>query len=149
MMGFLISSAIGILGLSLAAFAYRQKRKSGELVSEQAKAGNPIYQFLYNKWLFDVIYNGLFIKIGGWFADKILWRVVDAGIIDGIVNGIAGFVGLFARIFRRLQTGYVRNYALAMLLGVVILVGSLLYQWSKDPVLPVRQRPQSAGVQAQ
>ncbi|MCS6775009.1 MAG: NADH-quinone oxidoreductase subunit L [Chloroherpetonaceae bacterium] len=145
--GFVISSVVGIAGLSLAALLYRQKMQTGALLPEAEKARNPVYQFLYNKWWWDALYERIFLQTGGWLADRVLWRLVDAGIVDGIVNGVAGAVGLMARIFRRVQTGYVRNYALVMLLGVVILVGGLLYQWSKEPPLPVRERPSAAGVQ--
>src|SRR5262249_51235743 len=137
---------VGIAGLAVAHFLYLQHRKTGELLTEEAKRSNFIYQFLYNKWWWDALYNKIFIDIGGKLADRVFWRIIDVGIIDGIVNGLAGFVGLFARITRRLQTGYVRNYALAMLLGVVLLISALLIQWSKKPEIPVRKPPSAGGL---
>jgi NADH-quinone oxidoreductase subunit L len=57
---------------------------------------------------------------------------VDAGIIDGtIVKGLGGGVGRLSALIRRLQTGYVRNYALGMLIGVVVLVISIIATWQK------------------
>jgi NADH-quinone oxidoreductase subunit L len=50
--------------------------------------------------------------------------VFDARFLDGIVNGLGGLVHAFANVGRRVQTGFVRNYALALLLGVV---GLLVY----------------------
>jgi NADH-quinone oxidoreductase subunit L len=44
---------------------------------------------------------------------------VEERTIDRAVNGVAELVGLAGEGLRRLQTGLVRNYALAMLLGVV------------------------------
>jgi NADH-quinone oxidoreductase subunit L len=44
------------------------------------------------------------------------------GIVDGAVNGIAQLVEGTSRSLRRTQTGYVRNYALAVLLGVVAIL---------------------------
>jgi NADH-quinone oxidoreductase subunit L len=55
-----------------------------------------------------------------------LARVIDLGIIDGIVNGLGRGVLGWAAAFRRLQTGYVVNYALTMLAGAVLIVGFLL-----------------------
>ena len=49
--------------------------------------------------------------------------VFDPKILDGLVNGIAAFFGWSSQTTRRVQTGSVRNYALSILLGVVVLVG--------------------------
>ena len=46
--------------------------------------------------------------------------------IDGLVNGIAAGVGGGSGRLRRLQTGFVRSYALSMLTGVVLVVGAFL-----------------------
>ncbi len=56
---------------------------------------------------------------GGNDIGRFLWRFFDAGIVDGIVNGSAAVAGWFAGVFHRIQTGYVRLYALVMLIGGV------------------------------
>jgi NADH-quinone oxidoreductase subunit L len=56
----------------------------------------------------------------------VLARVFDLGVIDGIVNGVGRAVLAGAAGLRRLQTGYVVNYALTMLAGAVALVAFLL-----------------------
>lgn len=55
-----------------------------------------------------------------------LWRVVDEGIIDAAVNGVAIGIGAVAQRIRGVQTGLVSNYALAIALGMVVLVGAYL-----------------------
>jgi NADH-quinone oxidoreductase subunit L len=50
----------------------------------------------------------------------------DSKIIDGAVNGVATVVGWIGAHVRRLQTGYVRNYALGIAVGAFILVGLFL-----------------------
>ncbi len=45
--------------------------------------------------------------------------------VDGAVRGVSGLVGATSVQLRRLQTGFVRSYALTMLGGVVVLVGAL------------------------
>ena len=146
--GYVISSIVAIAGIALAAFLYRSHLKTGSLVPEERKEGwlratdkpasvlaNPA-AFLYDtftaKWGFDTFYNAVFIKGGGWFSENVLWKLVDRSLIDGVVNGLAGIVGLFSSGTRKLQTGYVRNYALAMLFGVVLIIGGLLYTYQQQ-----------------
>ena len=51
---------------------------------------------------------------------------MDVGIIDGIVNGVASGIGAISQRLRHVQTGLVGNYALAIALGMVIIVGVYL-----------------------
>jgi NADH-quinone oxidoreductase subunit L len=51
------------------------------------------------------------------------WRVIDVKVIDGTVLGIAHGVDELSRGLRTVQTGLVRNYALAIALGMVVIVG--------------------------
>jgi NADH-quinone oxidoreductase subunit L len=48
--------------------------------------------------------------------------VVDARVIDGAVNGTAKLVRSTGSASRKLQTGYVRNYALGIALGLAALI---------------------------
>ena len=50
----------------------------------------------------------------------------DKGVVDGAVNGVASLVRLGAGQGRKLQTGYVRNYALGIAVGAFVLVGLFL-----------------------
>ena len=51
---------------------------------------------------------------------------LDARGVDGAVNGLAALLGADRGRARRLQTGFVRSYALSMLGGAVVLVAALL-----------------------
>jgi NADH-quinone oxidoreductase subunit L len=42
---------------------------------------------------------------------------VDSGLVDGTVNGVARIASGTGRQLRKLQTGYVRNYALGIGIG--------------------------------
>ena len=58
-----------------------------------------------------------------------LWRGVDAGLIDGTVNGVgARRARQRARVLRRLQTGSVRTYAASLFVGVVAILGYYLWR---------------------
>ncbi|MBL8114558.1 MAG: NADH-quinone oxidoreductase subunit L, partial [Acidobacteria bacterium] len=52
---------------------------------------------------------------------NLLWRGVDALLIDGIVNASAFLVELTGDLLRFFTTGNVRNYALGVSLGVLVL----------------------------
>jgi NADH-quinone oxidoreductase subunit L len=51
---------------------------------------------------------------------------VDNKGVDGVVNGIAATLGGSSGRLRKMQTGFVRSYALTMLGGGVLLIGALL-----------------------
>ncbi len=74
------------------------------------------WAFLHDYVHDTVIYKG-FNTVG-----EILSRPFDLGVIDGIVNGIARLIGWLSGQFRKVQTGYVRTYAVALLLGVVVVL---------------------------
>src|SRR5699024_6600990 len=50
----------------------------------------------------------------------------DRRVVDGFVNGVAGALGSLSERTRRLQTGFVRTYALSVLFGGVLLVAALM-----------------------
>ena len=50
------------------------------------------------------------------------WEV-DRKVIDGAVNGSAGLVAMVSSRLRAVQSGYVRNYALWVAAGTVLLLG--------------------------
>jgi NADH-quinone oxidoreductase subunit L len=52
-----------------------------------------------------------------------LWKRGDENTIDGTINGVAmGIIPFFTRLAGRAQSGYIFTYALAMVLGIVVLI---------------------------
>ncbi|RWA21718.1 NADH:ubiquinone oxidoreductase subunit L [Mycolicibacterium elephantis DSM 44368] len=51
---------------------------------------------------------------------------LDEGAIEGVAGGLASLVSRTSRGLRRLQTGFARSYALAMLAGAALLAGAIL-----------------------
>ncbi|HLJ55280.1 MAG TPA: NADH-quinone oxidoreductase subunit L [Chthonomonadaceae bacterium] len=131
-LGYFLSAAIAIAGLAAAAYLYGQHRKTGSLQTDAAKEANPIYRFVSAGWCFDWVYNLVFIRFGGWLADRVLWRIIDVKMIDDTVTGMASAIDVASARIRRLQTGYVRNYALAMLVGVIALVVGVFFLWIRQ-----------------
>jgi NADH-quinone oxidoreductase subunit L len=55
-----------------------------------------------------------------------LWAHVDMGIVDGTVNQAGEFVRQDSAWLSRVQSGFVRNYALSIFLGAVVVIGFLV-----------------------
>ncbi len=94
-----------------------------------AKIGVPqsaVHRVLLHKYYVDELYDRVFVqptvRVAQWCAERF-----DLDVIDGAVNGVAALVQRAAGTLRRYQTGFVMNYALSMLIGVVALVGFLLW----------------------
>jgi NADH-quinone oxidoreductase subunit L len=88
-------------------------------------------QFLQHVWYWDDVYDTVIGRPSQKLAYFFAW-VVDARIIDGAVNGTAKLVKSTGTVTRKLQTGYARNYALGIALGMAALVVFLLSRtwWS-------------------
>jgi len=58
--------------------------------------------------------------------------VIEGRIIDGAVNGVGSLVRVTSTKARRFQTGYVRNYALAIALGLALIIAFMVSRvwWS-------------------
>jgi NADH-quinone oxidoreductase subunit L len=82
----------------------------------------PIYRLLDNKYYMDW-FNENVIARGARLLGVGLWKGGDQALIDGtLVNGSARLVGWFSGVSRKLQTGFLYHYALAMILGVFVLM---------------------------
>ncbi len=88
-------------------------------------------QFLQRVWYWDDFYDAVIGRPSQKLASFFAW-VVDARVIDGAVNGTANLVRSTGSVTRKLQSGYVRNYALGIALGMAALIVFLLSRtwWS-------------------
>jgi NADH-quinone oxidoreductase subunit L len=124
----IISTIVAVSGIVVAYGAYL----GGWRIVSPAAWGEKFkaqYEFLYDKWRFDELYDGLFVQPFNRLAN-FFWKIVDVKIIDATVNGVAyGISGLSQRL-RHVQTGLVANYALAIALGMVVMVGVYLAAFS-------------------
>ncbi len=81
---------------------------------------------LYHKWYVDELYDALIVQPVV-RTSRFCWRVIDDGIIDGIVNGagyLARGVGFVGSMF---QTGTVNTYAFILTVGVLVILGSVIF----------------------
>jgi NADH-quinone oxidoreductase subunit L len=115
---------VTIIGFAVAYYYYILHP---DLPKKLADRKGMLYEFLYNKWYFDELYDFLFVRPAMWLG-RFLWKRGDGTVIDGLgPDGIAARVLDVTRGAVRLQSGYVYHYALAMLLGVVVLVTWFAY----------------------
>jgi NADH-quinone oxidoreductase subunit L len=114
----------------------------------------PVFEALKNKWWIDELYHAVilnpYIRLCRFLAEVVDWRFwhdwfhdqvitrgynlftrllavrIDLGVIDAIANGLGEVTKRAGASLRRVQTGYARNYALSIFLGVVIILGYLI-----------------------
>ena len=72
----------------------------------------------------DDVNESLLMHPGAWLTRTLVW--FDNRGVDGAVNGLAALLGGTSGRVRRYQTGFVRSYALSMLVGAALLVGVML-----------------------
>lgn len=118
-----LAAVAGTLSLIMIYVAYRVYVKQPQLATRTAERFPWLYNFLVNKWYIDDAYMRFIVnplkQLAGAFAG------FDKKWIDGAVNGVADGLGWLGRQTRRLQNGLISTYALAVVIGVVAVVGYL------------------------
>ena len=110
-----IAVAVSAVGILIGWFVYG----SGliDWVGLRARLGL-VQRTLARGWFIDDVYGSLLV-IPGRAASAFTAYVFDQRVIDGAVNGLGNAVARLAAVGRRGQSGLVRTYALAFLLGAV------------------------------
>ena len=140
----LVSAGVGIAGI-LAAYVIYVK-KDGVPARRLAERFKVLYNLVSHKYYVDEIYGRLAVggtflagRLAAWFDARVVdglvngsaWAVrgvsslsmaFDEVVVDGAVNGIGRAHTTVSRGLRRLQSGFVYNYALAIVIGLVILI---------------------------
>ena len=112
-----------ILSIPISYYLFvKNKNITNWLVNEN----KPLYNFLFNKWYFDELYDFLFVKsfkkIGIFF-----WKNIDVKIIDKFgPDGISNLIKNFSIRAVKFQSGYIHQYAFIMLIGFSIILTYLI-----------------------
>lgn len=119
---------IALLGLFVAWYGYGKRQPLGiQRVDPLKRALGPVFTALQNKWWVDELYGAVIIR--PYLAlTEFLAHPVDLGVIDAAADGLASSVGWLSSSVRKVQNGFVRSYALAVLLGVVIIMAYLIFK---------------------
>jgi NADH-quinone oxidoreductase subunit L len=114
-LGLIVGAVIAISGIGLAWLVYLRRPGTATRLRERFPR---VHTFLVNKWYFDELYDALFVRpaaTAGGFGR----RVIETDFVQGtIVGGATGIVRVGTSFARAIQTGYLRAYALLLLLGV-------------------------------
>ncbi|PIY28837.1 MAG: NADH-quinone oxidoreductase subunit L [Comamonadaceae bacterium CG_4_9_14_3_um_filter_60_33] len=117
-----LTSAPFWLALAGVVSAYYMYMVNPAMPAAIKRSAMPIYILLENKYYMD------------WFNENVLaratrglgvalWKAGDQALIDGaVVNGSWRIVGWISGVVRKIQTGYLYDYALTMVLGIFVLM---------------------------
>jgi len=152
----LTSTALAVASIFVGYIVYyRRPLESSTAPDPLSSVLGPSLKFFYNKWYIDELYDATFVRLYEWKArflafqvdwdfwhdfvhDQIILKSFKnaAGALSGPVDrlginkffdGLAYSVqNIAVNVLRPLQTGYVRNYALGVMLGVVMVLGIML-----------------------
>ena len=117
-----VSVAIAIFGILVAMRYYSRKTT---LAAQEARLG-AAYQLVHNKFYVDEIYDAGIVQPIFNISNSFLWKIVDVRIIDGFINGLAHIAEIGSGWIRRIQTGIAQNYAVLIVVGLLVLVGYLV-----------------------
>jgi NADH-quinone oxidoreductase subunit L len=113
------SAVVAIVGIALAFFFYVARPS---IPQSLARSARPIFSLLANKYYVDELYQAVFVKPAVMLADGFAIGC-DKLLIDGVlVDGTAKAVGWVGQQLSHLQSGYLRHYALATFIGVLVVI---------------------------
>jgi NADH-quinone oxidoreductase subunit L len=117
-LGLAIGGVISIIGIAIAYRFYMQRAGTTLRLRDRMHG---VHNFLSHKWYFDELYDAVFVRpmtsFGTWGR-----TVVESRFVQGfVVGGAVGVVRAGSSFARGIQTGYVRAYALLLVIGVLAL----------------------------
>jgi NADH-quinone oxidoreductase subunit L len=120
------SLEIALMGLALAialtgiGFAWIVYRKREGMAASIASAFRPVYVLWRNLYWVDELYEAVILK--PFYAISRFFAGFDRWVVDGLVNATGIVADVAGQLLKLFQTGYVRNYALLFLMGVVAIL---------------------------
>lgn len=144
------STVIALLGIIMGWFVYSRGRIDASAPDRLGDLPLSLFTHMERAWYWDDFYKLVVVRPFCWLAAKLAYAVdwqfwhdffhdsviaepfiktaaflanpIDLGVIDGIVNWLGDFTRSASAELRKVQTGYVRNYALSIFLGIVLIV---------------------------
>src|SRR5690606_28192807 len=104
--------AVAAVGAAIGVWLYGPRR------SPKAAQPGPLAAFLAEGFYLDALYRGTVVPLAHGLA-RLGAQFLEPSVIDGAVNGLAGLVRSAAAGTRDVHTGYVRRYALGIVVGTI------------------------------
>ncbi|MBW3596284.1 MAG: NADH-quinone oxidoreductase subunit L [Planctomycetes bacterium] len=128
----ILSGFIALVGIGAAAFLYLGDEREILALSRSMQFRNSPrlraispYQLSSHKFFFDELYYALLVRPFELLSRMAYW--IDNRLVDGLVNLVGRAPPALGWVARSLQGGLVQFYALAMVLGVLILIVARLW----------------------
>ena len=121
-----VSTVVAIIAILLARSIYKQDENWSTAKSLTKRFGFA-YKVLWNKWYLDNFYYGAFVTPIFKTSRDFLWKIFDLNVVDGAVNGAGFLTTSIGKGVRRLQSGVAQTYAAVMMLGILILIGYMIF----------------------
>ncbi len=115
----LIVSVFAISAIVLALFMYSKHRK--KMIDFESRHEG-LMMFLFKGFWIDKVYDTIWVRPLKWISNYSN-NVCDKKIVDGAVNGTGKIAMEAGKTLARMQSGYVRQYAVSIIFGVFVLVG--------------------------
>jgi NADH-quinone oxidoreductase subunit L len=112
-----VSGLAALVGLAVAYALYVQKPERAAALSRRFSG---LYTFLDKGWYFDALYSATFVR-AAMSVGRLAYRFDRRILVGGLTGGVGRLVSGFGELLRRLQTGGVQNYALFILLSVLVI----------------------------
>jgi len=120
----ILSSGVALAGIGIAMYFWLRSRRTVDSIAASAA---PVHRLLLGKYYVDELYDAAIVQPVKALSTAVLWKGVDAGLIDGAVNGVGSTISGAAGVLRRTQTGSVRTYAFALFAGAVGILAYYLF----------------------
>lgn len=150
----LLSTVLALVAIGLAWSLYGRRTMAAGEADPLRRLIGPLFTAVNSKWWVDEFYDWLIVRryvASAWFlAETVDWRFwhdwfhdsllassfrrgarwladgFDLPVVDGAFLGLARLVRSLAGRLRTLQTGYVRNYALSIFVGLLLMLSYLI-----------------------
>ncbi len=120
LIGLAVLIALGGIG-----YAFSRLKPAALVPKDQSPESTGIERVLEHKYYVDEAYDKVIVRPIVGTSRRVLWRGMDAGLIDGLfVNGTAKLMEFFGWIGARLQSGQVGTYAWVLVIGVLAVLGA-------------------------
>ena len=112
-----VALGIALAGIAAAFVVYRQREG---MAASVASTFRPVYTLWRNLYWVDELYEAVILK--PFYAVSRFFAGFDRWVVDGLVNAAGVVTEITGQLVKLFQTGYVRNYALLFLMGVVAIL---------------------------